>query len=85
MPQAATQTPGHRIVQRLGGVKRTADYAERSVNTVYRWLEPVESGGQGGLIPLHAQRRIIKNAAPHGVALTHADFVAEAEPLDTAA
>lgn len=58
----------------LGGPKRAAGFAGRSANTVWRWLEPVESGGHGGLIPNPAQRKIIAAARAEGIDLSHADF-----------
>lgn len=69
-----TRTPGHRVVAYVGGVKQAAALAEKSVKSVYRWLQPVAQGGGGGLVPLPAQRRMVANAHAEGLPLTHADF-----------
>lgn len=68
------QTPGHRVVVALGGVAAAARLAERSVKSVYRWLQPSEKGGNGGLIPLPAQRRMVANAHQLGRLLDFSDF-----------
>jgi hypothetical protein len=70
----AFATPAHRVVARLGGVGATAEIAEASPKSVYRWLQPMSKGGGGGLIPLPAQRRMVNNAAHLGQSLSFADF-----------
>lgn len=72
------QTPAHRLVRALGGIKRTADLAKGSKKSVYRWLQPTRKGGGGGLVPLPAQRRMVKNAQAAGVQLDFADFAPRA-------
>lgn len=67
-------TPGHRVVETLGGIKRTAALAKRSTKSVYRWLQPVDKGGSGGLFPGPAQRRMVRNAQAAGLALAFEDF-----------
>lgn len=67
-------TPGHRVVAQVGGVDAAAILAGGSTTSVYRWLQPVDKKGGGGLIPMPAQRRMVKNAAAQGLALSFADF-----------
>lgn len=71
-------TPGDRIVCELGGVKVVAELAEGSVKSVYRWLQPADKGGGGGLVPLPAQRRMVANARERGLPLDFADFAPKA-------
>ncbi len=67
-------SPAHRIVAKLGGVKATADLAKGSTTSVYRWLQAQANGGGGGLVPLPAQRRMVRRAQERGIALDFAEF-----------
>lgn len=82
MPSDASEiggiTPGQRVVDMLGGVKRTARLANNSPKSVYRWLQATTNGGGGGLIPLPAQRRLVRNAKAEGIALAFEDFAPRA-------
>jgi len=71
-------TPGHRVIAQVGGVHAAAALAGGSSKSVYRWLQPVDKGGGGGLIPVPAQRRMVENAQARGLALGFGDFAPQA-------
>lgn len=66
-------SPAHRVVIKVGGVKRLVELSGRGRTTVYRWLEP------GQYVPIPAQRAIIERARIKGITLTFADFLPEEE------
>ena len=63
------------IIERLGGIERTAELAGAAFSTVYRWTQPKEKGGTAGVIPKASQAKLIAGAAKKGIALTEIDFV----------
>ena len=75
--EAGPSTPLERIERRLGGIKAVADLADRSVKSVYRWRS------EGGLVPLPAQRRMVRNARRRRIELDYPDFAPRAGEVVT--
>lgn len=76
--QSPAKTPAGRIVKTCGGIAATAQLAEVTVKTVYRWLAAVADGGTGGRVPQAAQARLVTNAERAGIALAFIDFAPKA-------
>lgn len=62
------------VIEKLGGVPRTAEVTGKTVSTVYKWRWPSEKGGTGGLIPIDAQQAIIAAARRGENCVTPDDF-----------
>lgn len=52
--------PAAGVIDKLGGITRTAEIVGCSPNWVVRWRIPKERGGTGGAIPKIAQIEILK-------------------------
>ncbi len=72
--EAEPSTPLSRLASKFGGVKAVADLANRSVKSVYRWAQDTEDGGNGGLVPGPAQRKMVANARARGLPLEFSEF-----------
>ena len=66
--------PATRVIEKCGGVKKTAEICDVTDNWVYRWLLPESRGGTGGRIPAKAQRRIIAAAHNGHINISPVDF-----------
>ena len=62
------------IIQKCGGPAVIANWADISVQSVYRWTYPRERGGTGGLIPSEHQYPLLEKARAAGIDLSPADF-----------
>jgi len=71
-------SPAQRIIEKCGGVTRTAELVGRSESWVYRWTYPRERGGTGGLVPRQAQFALLDAARDGKVDIQPADFFQEA-------
>lgn len=69
--------PARQIIDKCGGAKATACLAGCSINYVYRWVTPVESGGLGGRVPERARRHLLAAARCGKVPLCPSDFEPE--------
>lgn len=63
-----------RVIQKCGGVPRTASLAETSENWVYRWRLDKDKGGTGGVIPPKAQMKLLEAASRGEVDISPSDF-----------
>lgn len=68
-----------RVIEKCGGVARTAELVGKSESWVSRWTYPKERGGTNGRIPQGAQMRLMDAAARGEVDLTVADFFPQLE------
>lgn len=71
------------IINKFGGarnlartLKECSDNPEDHYNpsTIYRWMYPVEMGGTGGEIPVHALKTILRCARLAGIMLSTKDI-----------
>jgi hypothetical protein len=63
-----------RIIDKCGGVAKTADLVGKSESWVHRWTYPKEKGGTGGRVPRTAQEAILAAARQGLVDVQPADF-----------
>ncbi|MBL3587753.1 hypothetical protein JMM61_20805 [Rhodovulum sulfidophilum] len=63
-----------RIIEKCGGVTRTAEIVGVRKNWIYRWRLPRERGGTGGDIPRAAQLKIMEAARQGVVTISPEDF-----------
>ena len=63
-----------RIIEKCGGVSRTAELVGRSKSWVYRWTYPKDKGGTGGSVPRSAQEALLDAARKGKVQISPADF-----------
>lgn len=67
-------TPAANIIEKCGGVSKTAKLIGATENWVYRWRLPKEKGGTGGEVPAPAQRALIRLAREGRVDVKPEDF-----------
>lgn len=72
--QETSQTIAERVIEKCGGVARTAALIGRSESWVYRWTYPKERGGTGGMVPRSAQESLIRLSQKGEVEITPLDF-----------
>ena len=66
--------PAATVIEKCGGIERTAQLVGRHRSVVNRWLLPKERGGTGGLVPAHHQPTLLAKAQQEGIKLNHRDF-----------
>lgn len=74
----STQTnlePAHSIIQRLGGPEKVQAITGASRTRVYRWTQPRENGGTGGVIPFQHVPALIAAARAGDIPLSADDFI----------
>lgn len=59
-------TPAEKVIEKCGGIAKTAILTRRTESVVYRWTYEKSKGGTGGAIPRKAQLMILKAAAERG-------------------
>jgi hypothetical protein len=67
--------PAKSIITRLGGAKQVADTTGAHITRVYKWAQPRDVGGTGGLIPQRYHLVLLDLAARKDVPLTAGDFL----------
>ena len=67
--------PASSIISRLGGLSIVQSVTGASRTRVYRWTQPKEKGGTGGIIPLSHAPKLLSYARESGVALSANDFL----------
>jgi hypothetical protein len=67
--------PASSIISRLGGLGVVQIVTGASRTRVYRWTQPKEKGGTGGIIPLNHAPKLLSYAREAGVALSANDFL----------
>jgi hypothetical protein len=63
-----------RVIEKCGGVAKTAELINKSPSWVYRWTYPKDKGGTGGTVPQSSQHELLKLAKEGKVTITPADF-----------
>lgn len=63
-----------RVIQKCGGITKTAELTGTTENWVYRWTYEKSRGGTGGEVPRAAQQALLKAAADGVVDIAPADF-----------
>lgn len=67
-------TVADKVIEKCGGVAKTAALVGKSKGWVYRWTYPKSKGGTGGEVPRSAQKKLL-DLAHHGVVeITPNDF-----------
>lgn len=67
--------PAFSIIFRLGGLGIVQSVTGASRTRVYRWTQPKEKGGTGGIIPLNHAPKLLSYARETGVSLSANDFL----------
>lgn len=67
-------TVAKQVIDKCGGIKRTAELCGQSESWVYRWTYPTSKGGTGGRIPPAAQHALLEAASRGEVEITPSDF-----------
>lgn len=75
---ALSNTIAHQVIEKCGGVAKTAELIGRSESWVYRWTYPKDKGGTGGLVPRSAQEGLLAAASAGKVDIEPADFFEKA-------
>jgi hypothetical protein len=70
---------GH-VIEKIGGVVKTAALTGKAAPTVYKWRQPKDAGGTGGLIPTDAAQDIIAAARRGECDVTPDDFFPSEHP-----
>ncbi len=78
----ARMEPASTIIKKLGGEAVVSRVTETAYTAPYRWQQPREKGGTGGLIPQRHHPRLLDYARDNEILLSPADFlpVREGEP-----
>ena len=74
METVLEKSPAARVIEKCGGIDRTAEFVDRDRSVVNRWRLPREKGGTGGIVPAHHQVTLLSEAPKHGIKLTSSDF-----------
>jgi hypothetical protein len=75
MYMAQALEPANSIIARLGGLAVVQSITGASRTRVYRWTQPKDNGGTGGLIPVNHAPKLLSYAKLHGVPLSEKDFI----------
>jgi hypothetical protein len=67
--------PANLIIERFGGIDTVVGITKASRTRVYRWTQPREKGGTGGLIPHPHASVLLQFAKDNGIAVTGDDFL----------
>lgn len=67
-------SPAAHIIDKLGGVAKTAELTKRRKSVVYRWTYPKERGGTDGKIPSDVQQLLWGMSQRGEIDLTPEDF-----------
>jgi hypothetical protein len=72
---AADMEPAATIIKKLGGEAVVSKVTETAYTAPYRWQQPREKGGTGGLIPQRHHPRLLDYAEREKIPLSPADFL----------
>lgn len=62
------------VIEKCGGVAKTAAITGRTISVVYRWTYEKSKGGTGGVIPRDASEKILAASERGEVEVTPQDF-----------
>lgn len=74
MENVSIESPAARIIEKFGGIDRTAEVISRHRSVVNRWLLSTDKGGTGGQVPGKHQNTLLEEARRAGIDLGPADF-----------
>jgi hypothetical protein len=77
--------PAATIISRFGGPDKVQEITKASRTRVYRWTQPKEAGGTGGLIPMVHAVKLIDEARRTGIEISLDDFSPASRAPETAA
>jgi hypothetical protein len=66
--------PASTIIKAFGGPGAVSAAAGVHRTRVWKWTQPREKGGTGGVIPHWHVRKLLEHASAKGIAITPADF-----------
>lgn len=66
--------PAKSIIAKAGGVETVAGITGKHISRIYRWMQPREKGGTGGVVPHDDATKLLQHAAATGVDLKPSDF-----------
>ena len=66
--------PAAKIIRWFGGPRAIAKICATSVTAPYRWQNPIELGGTGGLIPPRYHLKILKAADKYNIPFAPENF-----------
>ena len=67
--------PASSIIGRFGGPVRVQEITGASRTRVYRWTQPEEKGGTGGIIPFRQAEKLLGYARENGIRISADDFM----------
>lgn len=67
--------PASSIIDRFGGQVAVQNITGASRTRVYRWTQPKEAGGTGGMVPTDSAIKLLRYAREHGIQVTAEDFL----------
>ena len=87
MKQRIYLEPAHGVIRKFSdpngklssGIKRVAQIAGVDTTRVYRWMQPKEKGGTGGLIPAKQQMKLFEYAQKARIPVEPSDFFGDAQ------
>ena len=68
------------VIEKCGGIKRTAELVGKSESWVYRWTYPSSKGGTNGRVPQSAQFLLLEAAKRGDVDISPDDFFPQVRP-----
>lgn len=79
-----TLDPAASIIERFGGIDTVRGITGASRTRVYRWTQPVERGGTGGIIPIGHIGKLLHYARDNGIEITADEFIPGPAPKEAA-
>jgi hypothetical protein len=73
--------PAAAVIEKCGGIAKTAKIIDRDRSVVSRWLAPRERGGTCGIVPMRHAHTLLEKVPQ----LTEADFFVRAPDSEKAA
>lgn len=67
--------PASTIITKLGGEAKVSAITETAYTAPYRWQQPKDKGGTGGLIPQRHHPKLLSFAQENKIDLKPADFL----------
>lgn len=66
--------PANTIIKFLGGASAVANILSMHKSWIYRWVQPTQKKGTGGLIPAKHQNALLNYCEKNGIDLRPDDF-----------
>jgi hypothetical protein len=72
--------PASTIIRELGGIGPVSTAAGVHRTRVYKWMQPREKGGTGGVIPYWHVQKLLEHARAEGIAIKPEHFLPSFSP-----